>query len=65
MDSQSVPVFLQTDRRRESDAVQYLPSSAESTKVSNETKAFRGDGIPTGADWVKIAADIRRIDADQ
>jgi putative drug exporter of the RND superfamily len=60
---------------QKNDAVQYLPSSAESTKVFNQTKAFIGDSIPTsiiyqrttgitGADRAKIAADIGRIDTD-
>jgi hypothetical protein len=60
---------------QKNDAVQYLPSSAESTKVFNETKPFIGDSIPTStsyqrttgitrADRAKIAADTRRIDID-
>ena len=60
---------------QKNDAVQYLPSSAESTKVFNQTKAFIGDTIPTsiiyqrttgitGADRAKIAADVGRIDTD-
>ncbi len=60
---------------QKNDAVQYLPSSAESTKVFNETKAFVGDSVPTsiiyqrttgitGSDRAKVAADIRKIDTD-
>ena len=57
------------------DANQYLPASAESTKVFNETKAFIGDSMPTSivyqrtagitdADRAKVAADIRRIETE-
>ena len=57
------------------DANQYLPASAESTKVFNETKAFIGDSMPTSivyqrtagitdADRTKVAADVRRIETE-